>query len=138
MYELKKNWEVIYRQICWDQALVLWKKNLPGPRLTKKEFTGPSSYEKRIFRALVLRKKNLPGPRLTKKEFTGPSSYEKRIFRALVLRKKNLLGRGLTKVKEHWSIPQDFITLECNFREQYLVGKHIMHLRCRSVYFLTH
>jgi hypothetical protein len=26
----------------------------PGPRLMKKEFTGPSSYEKRIYRALVL------------------------------------------------------------------------------------
>ena len=30
MYELKKNWKDTDEQICWDRALVLWKKNLPG------------------------------------------------------------------------------------------------------------
>jgi len=35
MYELKKNWEGIYEQICWDRALVLWKRNLPGRGLIK-------------------------------------------------------------------------------------------------------
>ena len=38
MYGLtKKNWKGIYEQICWDRALVLWKKNLPGRGLTKVE-----------------------------------------------------------------------------------------------------
>jgi len=113
--------------ICWDRALVLWKKNLPGRGLTKVE--------------KHCRGRNLlgPGPRLVKKEFTWPrshkgwetlswrqsvgtgtSSYEKRIYRAavsqrlrdtvveaicwdrdLVLWKKNLPGRGLTKVEGH-------------------------------------
>jgi len=31
MYELKKNWKGIYEYICWDQALVLWKKKFTGP-----------------------------------------------------------------------------------------------------------
>jgi len=31
MYELKK-WKGIYEYICWDQALVLWKKEFTGPR----------------------------------------------------------------------------------------------------------
>jgi len=35
MYELKKNWKGIYEYICWDRALVLLKKNLPGRGLTK-------------------------------------------------------------------------------------------------------
>ena len=30
MYELKRNWKGTDEQICWDRALVLWKKNLPG------------------------------------------------------------------------------------------------------------
>ena len=37
MYELKKNLKGIYKQICWDWVLVLWKKNLPGRGLTKVE-----------------------------------------------------------------------------------------------------
>jgi len=37
MYELKKNWKGTDEWICWDRALVLWKKNLPGPGLTKVE-----------------------------------------------------------------------------------------------------
>jgi len=37
MYELKKKWKDIYEQICWDRALVLLKKNLPGRGLTKGE-----------------------------------------------------------------------------------------------------
>ena len=38
MYELKKKiWKGIYVKICWDRALVLWKKNLPGRGLTKFE-----------------------------------------------------------------------------------------------------
>jgi len=37
MYELKKKWEVIYKQIRWDRALVLQKKDLPGRGLTKVE-----------------------------------------------------------------------------------------------------
>ena len=36
MYERKKR-KGIYEQICWDRALVLWKKNLPGRGLTKAE-----------------------------------------------------------------------------------------------------
>jgi len=36
MYELKK-WKGIYEYICWDRALVLWKKNLPDRGLTKVE-----------------------------------------------------------------------------------------------------
>jgi len=36
MYELKK-WKGIYEYICWDRALVLWKKNLPGRGPTKVE-----------------------------------------------------------------------------------------------------
>jgi len=32
-----KNWKGIYEKICWDWALVLWKKNLPGGGLTKVE-----------------------------------------------------------------------------------------------------
>ena len=34
---LKKNWNGIYEYICWDRALVVWKKNLPGRGLTKIE-----------------------------------------------------------------------------------------------------
>ena len=37
MYEFKKNWKGICEQICWDRALVFWKKNLPGRGLTKVE-----------------------------------------------------------------------------------------------------
>jgi hypothetical protein len=38
MYELKKNnWEGTDEEICWDWALALWKKNLPGRGLTKVE-----------------------------------------------------------------------------------------------------
>jgi hypothetical protein len=37
MYELKKNGKRIYELICWNRALVLWKKNLPGRCLTKNE-----------------------------------------------------------------------------------------------------
>jgi len=38
MYELKKkNWKGIYEYICWDRALVLWKKNLLSRVLTKVE-----------------------------------------------------------------------------------------------------
>ena len=33
-----KKWEVNYEQICWDRALVLWKKNIPG--------CGPTEVEK--------------------------------------------------------------------------------------------
>jgi len=36
MYERKK-WRGIYEYICWDRALVLLKKNLPGRDLTKVE-----------------------------------------------------------------------------------------------------
>jgi len=36
MYKLKKM-EGYYEYICWDRALVLWKKNLPGRGLTKVE-----------------------------------------------------------------------------------------------------
>ena len=32
-----KKWKVIYEQICWDRALVLLKKNLPGRGHTKVE-----------------------------------------------------------------------------------------------------
>jgi len=32
-----KNGKALYEQICWDRALVLWKKNLPGRGLTKVE-----------------------------------------------------------------------------------------------------
>jgi len=32
-----KKWKGIYEQICWDRALVLTKKNLPGRGLTKVE-----------------------------------------------------------------------------------------------------
>ena len=32
-----KKWEGIYELICWDRALVLWKKNLPSHGLTKVE-----------------------------------------------------------------------------------------------------
>jgi len=32
-----KNWKGIYELISWDQAFVLWKKNLPGRGLTKIE-----------------------------------------------------------------------------------------------------
>jgi len=35
MYQLKKKGKGIYEYICWDQALVLWKQNLPGRGLTK-------------------------------------------------------------------------------------------------------
>jgi len=35
MYELKKNWKGTDELICWDRALVLWKKNLLGRGLTK-------------------------------------------------------------------------------------------------------
>ena len=37
MHELKKNWKDTDEYICWDGALVLWKKNLPGRGLTKVE-----------------------------------------------------------------------------------------------------
>ena len=30
-----KKWKGIYKQICWDRTLVLWKKNLPGRGLTE-------------------------------------------------------------------------------------------------------
>ena len=30
-----KKWKDIYEWICWDRALVLWKRNLPGRGLTK-------------------------------------------------------------------------------------------------------
>jgi len=36
-YKLKKNCKGIYGQICWEGALVLYKKNLPGRGLTKIE-----------------------------------------------------------------------------------------------------
>jgi hypothetical protein len=36
MYKLKKM-EGYYEYICWDRALVLWKKNLKGRGLTKVE-----------------------------------------------------------------------------------------------------
>jgi len=36
MYNLKK-FERYFEEICWDRALVLWKKNLPGCGLTKVE-----------------------------------------------------------------------------------------------------
>ena len=32
MHELKKNWKGIYEYICWDRALVLWKKEFTRPR----------------------------------------------------------------------------------------------------------
>jgi hypothetical protein len=32
-----KNWKGIYEYVCWDRALVLRKKNLPGRGLTKVE-----------------------------------------------------------------------------------------------------
>jgi len=32
-----KKWKGIYEEICWDRALVLRKKNLPGRGLTKVE-----------------------------------------------------------------------------------------------------
>jgi len=32
-----KKWKGIYEQICWDRALVLLKKDLPGRGLTKVE-----------------------------------------------------------------------------------------------------
>ena len=43
MYELKEKLESYLRVNLLG----------PGPRLTKKEFTGPSSYKKRIYRAAV-------------------------------------------------------------------------------------
>ena len=37
MCELKKKWKGTDEYICWDRALVLWKRNLPGRGLTKVE-----------------------------------------------------------------------------------------------------
>jgi len=46
----KKNWKSTDEKICWDRALVLWKKTLPGRGLTKvnkhctRGFTFPTLY----------------------------------------------------------------------------------------------
>jgi len=37
MYELKNNWKGTDEYICWDRALILWKKNLLGRGPTKVE-----------------------------------------------------------------------------------------------------
>jgi len=49
-YELKKNWKGTDDLICWDRALVLWKKNLAGRGLTKveKQWSRPFTEEKNL------------------------------------------------------------------------------------------
>jgi len=47
MCELKKNWKSTDEYICWERALVLWKKNLPGRGLTKVENTDLECAHKR-------------------------------------------------------------------------------------------
>jgi len=43
-----KKWKGIYEYICWDRALVLWKKNLPSRGLTKFEKHWVQNVEKTI------------------------------------------------------------------------------------------
>jgi len=48
-----KKWKGIYEQICWDRALVLWKKYLPDRGLTKFQKHWPNLFH-RIFTACSL------------------------------------------------------------------------------------
>jgi len=49
-----KKWKGIYQKICWDRALVLGKKNLPGRGLTK--------VEKHWYKALLENNDNKTSP----------------------------------------------------------------------------
>jgi len=60
-----KKWKGIYEKIFWDQALVLWKKNLPGRGLTKfeKHSSRSVAVEDNLRRKMeVLREKSVPVP----------------------------------------------------------------------------
>jgi len=97
MYEIKKM-ERYLRVNLFGPDPRLMKKEFTGPRSHKgwealswrqSVGTGPSSYEKRIYRAAVSQK--------LRSTVVEAICWD----RALVLWKKNLQGRGLTKIEKH-------------------------------------